>query len=189
MPTIVIPYRGDAKRRLSSPLRAAAALAMLGDVVEAAGAIGEVRVVTDDVDAADLARESGAAIVVDPGDGQGAAVAAAVEGMDGAGLVVNADLPLATPASLAVLAAAGDALVAARDGTTNALSLTRASRFVPLYGAGSAARFAELGLVRVSILELEADVDTIDDLTALALPVGRRTTLVLNHHKLFRTPA
>src|SRR6188508_354091 len=48
VPAIVIPYRGDAKRRLPSSLRAAAAVAMLGDVVEAAAQVGRVLVVTDD---------------------------------------------------------------------------------------------------------------------------------------------
>ncbi len=48
MPTIVVPYRGDAKRRLPPEIRAAAALAMLGDVVEAALKVGPVVVVTDD---------------------------------------------------------------------------------------------------------------------------------------------
>ena len=36
VPAVVIPYRGDAKRRLPSSLRAAVAVAMLGDVVDAA---------------------------------------------------------------------------------------------------------------------------------------------------------
>ena len=43
VPAIVIPYRGDTKRRVSSPLPAPAlAVAMLGDVVEAALAVGRV---------------------------------------------------------------------------------------------------------------------------------------------------
>ena len=48
VPAIVIPYRADAKRRLSPSLRAALAVAMLGDVVEAALEVGAVVVVTDD---------------------------------------------------------------------------------------------------------------------------------------------
>jgi 2-phospho-L-lactate guanylyltransferase (CobY/MobA/RfbA family) len=36
VPAVVIPYRGDAKRRVPPQLRAAVAVAMLGDVVEAA---------------------------------------------------------------------------------------------------------------------------------------------------------
>ena len=77
------------------------------------------------------------------------------------------------------------ALVAAADGTTNALSLASGARFEPLYGPGSASRFAHARPRRaVSIPELEADVDTLDDLERLSLSVGRRTTLVLNRHEL-----
>ena len=72
VPTVVIPYRGDAKRRLPSSLRAAVALAMLGDVVEAALPIGRVIVVTDDAQCV----PPGAEVVPDPGAGLGAAVAA-----------------------------------------------------------------------------------------------------------------
>jgi len=85
-----------------------------------------------------------------------------------------------TPAALRRLAAAGPALVAAADGTTNALSLPDASSFEPLYGSGSAARFAASGLARVEIPELEGDVDTLDDLDRLALPVGWNTRLLLS---------
>ena len=82
VPAIVIPYRGDAKRRLPSSLRAALAVAMLGDVVEVAAQVGRVLVVTDDASVV----PSGAEIVADPGAGLGAAVAAGlalVEAADG----------------------------------------------------------------------------------------------------------
>jgi 2-phospho-L-lactate guanylyltransferase len=156
---------------------------MLGDVLEAAGGAGPVRVVTGDVDATGLALGLGAVVVPDPGGGQAAAVEAGLSGAEGPCLVVNADLPCATADALRRLARAGDAFVAAADGTTNALALADRLRFEPLYGPGSAARFAALGLVRVSIPELEADVDTLDDLERLQDPVGHRTTLVVNHHK------
>jgi hypothetical protein len=65
VPTIVIPYRGDAKRRLPSRIRAAAAVAMLGDVVAAALEVGHVLVVTDD----HAVVPSGADVVADPGMG------------------------------------------------------------------------------------------------------------------------
>ena len=96
VPAIVIPYRGDAKRRLPSSLRAALAVAMLGDVVEAALAVGRVLVVTDDP----AVVPPGAEVVVDPGAGLGAAVAAGLARVDGHALVVNADLPAATPDAL-----------------------------------------------------------------------------------------
>ena len=101
MPAIVIPYRGDAKRRLSSSLRAALAVAMLGDVVEAAAQVGRVLVVTDDASVV----PSGAEIVGDPGAGLGAAVAAGLERVEGPALVVNADLPGVTPEARRTLAA------------------------------------------------------------------------------------
>ncbi|MDH4103877.1 MAG: NTP transferase domain-containing protein [Thermoleophilia bacterium] len=176
MPTIVIPYRGDAKRRLPSPIRAAAAVAMLGDVVAAALEVGRVLVVTDDraVVPAD------AEVVDDPGGGLGAAVAAGLARVDGHALVVNADVPCVTPASLRTLAAAGLALVEASDGTTNALSLPDPSVFAPLYGAGSAERFrAHAPFATVRIPELEVDVDEDADLEGLVRLLGSRTRALL----------
>jgi 2-phospho-L-lactate guanylyltransferase (CobY/MobA/RfbA family) len=176
MPTIVVPYRGDAKRRLPGPIRAAAALAMLGDVVEAALAVGPTLVVTDD----STAVPPGATWVVEPGGGLGPAVAAGLAMAEGHTLVLNADLPAATPAAIEDLAAAGLALVEAPDGTTNALSLPDPSVFAPLYGPGSAARFrAHAGFATAVIPELETDVDTLDDLERLAPRLGRRTRTLL----------
>jgi 2-phospho-L-lactate guanylyltransferase len=176
MPAVVIPYRGDAKRRVSSGIRAAVAIAMLGDVVEAALGVGDVVVVTDDTTVV----PAGAAVVPDPGGGQGRAVEAALEHVDGHALVVNADLPAVTTASLRELASAGLALVEARDGSTNALSLPDRSLFAPLYGPGSADRFrAHASFATVRIPELQADVDTDGDLELIGLPLGRRTRALL----------
>jgi 2-phospho-L-lactate guanylyltransferase len=163
VPTTVIPFRGDAKTRLPAEIRAATATGMLLRVVEAAAPLGRVLVVTEDP----AAVPDGAEHVPDPGRGQGAAVLAGLERVEGHALVVNADLPRATTAALAQLAASGLALVAARDGTTNALSLPDRSVFADLYGAGSAARFlAHAPFSVVAIPELEHDVDTVDDLVA-----------------------
>ena len=85
-------------------------------------------------------------VVGDPGGGQGAAVEAALAGVAGVCLVVNADLPCVTTEALARLEARAPAHVAAADGTTNALALPDAGWFVPVYGPGSAARFAAAGL-------------------------------------------
>ena len=176
MLTVVVPYRGDAKRRLPASIRAAAALAMLGDVVEAATSVGRVLVVTDDPTAV----PPGAEWVSDAGAGLGAAVTAGLARVDGPALVVNADLPAATPQVLEQLASAGLALVEAADGTTNALSLPDPARFAPLYGPGSAARFrAHAPFATVSIPELEADVDTLEDFERLALALGARTRALL----------
>jgi len=179
VPAIVVPYRGDAKRRLSPELRAGVAVAMLGDVVEAALEVGHVIVVTDDPSVV----PAGAEAVPDPGEGLGAAVEAGLRGVSGPALVVNADLPCATPDALRRLAAAGLALVEADDGTTNALSLPDPAAFVPFYGPCSADRFrAHAPYARVSIPELEADVDSDEDLERLAGRLGPRTRALLAVH-------
>jgi 2-phospho-L-lactate guanylyltransferase len=177
VPVIVVPHRGDSKRRLPPALRAAAAVAMLGDVVEACLPVGRTIVVTDDP----AVVPAGGEALLDPGGGLGAAVAAALA-LAGGGhaLVVNADLPCATPAALRKLTAAGLALVPARDGTTNALSLPDPGIFAPLYGPGSAARFlAHAPFAVVRIPELVEDADTAADLERLAAHAGRRTRALL----------
>jgi 2-phospho-L-lactate guanylyltransferase len=176
MLAIVIPYRGDAKRRLPSRLRAALAVAMLGDVVDAALEVGWVLVVTDDA----AVVPSGVTHVGDRGGGLGAAVGAGLARVGGNALVVNADLPAATPEALRRLAESGLALVEAPDGTTNALSLPDPRAYAPLYGPGSAARFrAHAPFATVSIPELELDVDTEADLARLPGRVGPRTRALL----------
>jgi len=179
VPTIVVPYRGDAKRRLPAEIRAAAAVAMLGDVVEAALEVGTVVVVTDDP----AVVPPGAEARRDPGGGLGAAVAAALAPVTEHTLVVNADLPAATPAAICALAAAGLALVEAADGTTNALSLPDPTLFEPLYGPGSAARFrAHAPFATVDVPQLVSDVDTVADLERLAPVLGPRTRALVAVH-------
>jgi 2-phospho-L-lactate guanylyltransferase len=144
--------------------------------VEAAAAVSPVLVVTDDPSAV----PPGARWVPDPGTGLGDAVTAALAGVEGHVLVVNADLPVATPDAIRKLAACGLALVEAPDGTTNALSLPDPRVFEPLYGPGSAARFrARAPFTTVQIPELEADVDTLEDLERLASALGPRTRALL----------
>ena len=198
MPTVVVPFRSGGKSRLPAAVRLDLALAMLGDVLEAAaGDATHVRLVTDDTAAVEVAADLGVEVIADPGGGQGAAVQAALAGVEGACLVVNADLPCATTAALARLGALAPALVAAADGTTNALSLPEPAWFAPLYGSASAARFAALGLVPASIPELEHDVDTLADLLEIRdlhalerrnVPLGRRTDFVLNQHEVIPAP-
>jgi 2-phospho-L-lactate guanylyltransferase (CobY/MobA/RfbA family) len=146
--------------------------------------------VTADEEGAAAAVDVGAAVVSDPGGGQGPAVQRGLEGVaPGAILVVNADLPCAVPHDLRSLLAATPAgclgLVEALDGTTNALSLPSPEAFAPLYGPSSADRFkahaASLGVEAVSIAlpNLADDVDTMDDLTRLQLRAGPRTQACL----------
>jgi 2-phospho-L-lactate guanylyltransferase (CobY/MobA/RfbA family) len=177
MPTVVVPFRGEsAKRRLApapEDVRATLAHAMLEDVLAACRAV-----------AAEV-------IVADAGGGQGAAVETALRRVDsGSILVVNADLPAAQPRDLLALLGAlpesGLALVAAPDGTTNALALAAAHLFAPLYGPDSAERF----LARAKRLEVPSavpvipnladDVDTLGDLEQLEGRLGPSTAAALD---------
>jgi 2-phospho-L-lactate guanylyltransferase (CobY/MobA/RfbA family) len=154
--TFVVPYREGGKTRLGDPHLADA---MMFDVVHACKATGraDVRIVRD-------------------GGGQGAAVAAALVWLHGPVTIVNADLPCATAEELVALMGAAPALVAAADGTTNAISVRDAAEFVPLYGAGSAGRFQHaLGARRLSLDGLANDVDTWDDLERVRDRVGTHT--------------
>jgi len=191
MAAIVVPFRGAGPKERLAPLggdaRAAVALAMLGDVLAACRSVGATTLVTADAGAADVAREVGDVEVLDdPGAGQGAAVAAALARLDpGPVAVVNADVPCVLPhdvrSLLRATPAGGVAVVAAGDGTTNALGLPAAEAFAPLYGPGSAARFLahaeELGLqgLDVAIPNLRDDVDTVEDLRRVGLRAGPRT--------------
>jgi 2-phospho-L-lactate/phosphoenolpyruvate guanylyltransferase len=181
----VIPFKAEGKSRLPEDLRREVALAMLGDVVEVALAVGDVRVVTDDPAGRLVAGDLGARLVDDPGGGQGEAVATGLAGASGLCLVVNADVPRVRPSdlnALAVPALLGRlGIVEAADGTTNALGLPRAELFAPLYGAGSAGRFrkhaAGLGIdaETVALENLVGDVDTLADLVRFGSHAGART--------------
>ena len=193
MPSLVVPFRGaEGKSRLELPTRAARALlvhAMLADVVTACLAVGPTFVVTSDASVGP-ALFDGARVVADPRRGQGEAVRAGLDAAFAAGahapsLVVNADLPCATARDLLALAGAvpagGLAIAAAADGTTNAIALASADLFVPVYGPGSAARFAGLGSSRiVEVPNLMDDVDTVGDLLRLGDRLGPHTRSVLS---------
>jgi 2-phospho-L-lactate guanylyltransferase len=193
MPTVVIPFAGaEGKTRLhpSAHVRRALGHAMFCDVLAACVAVGRTRVVTPDVEAAGDAVAAGAEAVSDPAGGQGAAVQAGLEGVEPGGiLVVNADLPAVVPQDLRLLLAAtpagGLALVAALDGTTNAISLPSSGAFSPLYGPLSSDRFrahaVSLGLEAVSVAlpNLADDVDIMEDLARLGRRTGPRTQACL----------
>jgi 2-phospho-L-lactate guanylyltransferase (CobY/MobA/RfbA family) len=155
MATFVIPHRVNGKTRLGDPKLAAA---MLADV---RAAVGE-------------------AVVVDAPGGQGSAVAQALSGVRGPVTIVNSDLPCVTREDVATLTAAAPALVAAADGTTNALALLDAADFEPLYGPGSAERFERmLGARRLDLPGLRDDVDTLEDLERVRARVGEHTRAYL----------
>jgi 2-phospho-L-lactate guanylyltransferase (CobY/MobA/RfbA family) len=71
-------------------------------------------------------------------------------------------------------------VVAAADGTTNALGLADERLFEPVYGPGSAARFAKLAESRrLDSPNLHDDVDTLADLVRIVDRVGPHTRRVL----------
>src|SRR5262249_21322090 len=155
MATFVIPYHVNGKTRLGD---GQLARSMLADVLDAVGD----------------------AIVADTPGGQGAALAGALAALDGPVTIVNSGLPCATADELAELTSAAPALVAADDGTTNALALRDARDFEPLYGNGSAARFeSRLGAKRLDLPGLRDDVDTWADLDRVRPRVGRHTSSYL----------
>jgi 2-phospho-L-lactate guanylyltransferase (CobY/MobA/RfbA family) len=114
--------------------------------------------------------------ICDAPGGQGQAVAASLASVEGPVAIVNADVPCVSPYELDELLEARPALVAARDGTTNALALDDARDFRPLYGPGSAERF---GLKQLDLPGLREDVDTWDDLMRVAQYVGPNTRSAL----------
>ena len=184
MPTVVVPFRGaEGKgrlRQLPHEARAALGQAMLADVLAACPRTGAVYLVTPDDTV-----WPGVTIVRDQGAGQAFAVQAGLSAAVGAGagppyLIVNADLPCVTARDLLALTGAipdhGLALAAAADGTTNALALASAELFAPLYGPGSAERFAALAPSRLlDVPNLIDDVDTVVDLERLSGRLGPKT--------------
>ena len=188
----VLPVKsfGRAKQRLAAavgqPDRGELAAAMLGDVLDALGAVdglGELIVVTAEPRAAAAARGAGAHVVDDPVEaGQSDAAARGVAAAAARGaervLLVPGDCPTLDPAEVGALldgfAGAGLVIVPDRHGSgTNGLLIEPADAIEPAFGPGSFARHAALGAaarvaVRVAqVPSLELDVDTPGDLAAL----------------------
>src|ERR671931_845818 len=191
MAAILVPFRGaEGKRRLAPATpeaRVALGLAMLADVLAAAVAVDATTVVTDDEAAWRVAAELQVDMLAGLPLGQAAAVEAALRRLEPFGpvLVVNADLPCLQPDDLRALRdavpPAGIAVAPAADGTTNALALSDASLFEPLYGPGSADRFLALTGHSAALRHpnLTHDVDTLEDLRRYEPRTGPRTQMAL----------
>ena len=136
---------------------------MMRDVAAAVNALGEE------------------ALLVDAPGGQNEAVAAALVTLRGPVTILNGDIPCVTGPEIQELTKSAPALVAARDGTTNALALGDAGDFQPFYGPGSAQRFADhLRAARLVLHGMRDDVDTWEDLERVRDRVGRFTRRYLN---------
>ena len=199
----VLPVKsfGRAKQRLAervgAPQRATLAAAMVGDVLEALGAVrglDEILVVTAEPLAVEAAREAGLRVIDDPveaGHSEAALLGVDAAVRDGAERVlrVPGDGPALDPAEVDALlerdaARSADAarrvvIVSDRHGSgTNALLLTPPAVMPPSFGPGSLARHAGMASgagadVRVAELRsLQLDVDTPGDLAALRAALG-----------------
>lgn len=176
----VIPLKAldRAKSRLGEVLDADArhdlALTMLARTVDACRGAGlDPWVVSPDPAVHASAEVLGARSLDDGGVDLTAAVALALAHHATAAIivVVAADLPEITAEALLELIAQARplALVAAADGTTNAIAACPPAVFTPSYGPGSAARH---GGLHVRIAELERDLDTPADLRRVLAPCG-----------------
>lgn len=167
------------------------ALAMLGDVLQAASAWPLRLIVTSDPDVAATGRQAGWRIVEDPGTGLNGAVTAGTETARSAGasalLVMPFDVPLVSGDDLRSLFATAADVVVCRsdDGGTTALLRRPPDAIEPQFGPGSAGRHAGvavaagLHVVEVQLPGLRLDVDDLEDLWRLARTASPRASAVL----------
>jgi 2-phospho-L-lactate/phosphoenolpyruvate guanylyltransferase len=199
MPVPLVPVKAlaEAKGRLApavGPLqRRLLAIAMFEDVVAALQAVPALAapvVVSPDREVWRRADALGCRVVEEPpgaGDLNGALTAAAKRVGNGSPLlVVAADLPLASAAGLERVLAAARAPVAVvpsvDGGGTNVLAWRDPASFAPSFGPDSAARhLAVPGALRVEDPGLSLDVDTPEDLEAVA---GRLDPLSVTARRL-----
>ncbi len=210
--SLVVPVKvlATAKSRLAGLTeddRAAIALAMAADTVEAALAcpsVATVLVVSDDSAVRAELEPLGAAVLADrPGAGLNAALAygaeraaAAHPGLGRAAL--TADVPALTAreldAALAAAAGQAQAFVADAAGTGTTLYAVRPGvPFGPRFGPMSRARHLLAGAAELALPDiggLRQDVDTLADLrNAARIGVGRRTAVLLARTALEVTSA
>lgn len=180
---VIVPVRGGlaGKTRLVSieghllteADRVELAAAMAADTIAAAvaSACGPVSVLTSDPVTVDLASRLGAAGIDDSGGGLNAAVGAALTRIEpGVGvMVLLGDVPAVRGGDIAEVAAVGHsvgrAFVPDWEGTgTTLVAVSAGARDRALlgFGAGSARRHADLGLVSIGVHldRLRCDVDT-----------------------------
>jgi 2-phospho-L-lactate guanylyltransferase len=151
---------------LDADARADLVLSLMRRVVGACLEAGlEVCVVSPDAEVHAAARMLGAEALDDGGRDltQSVALALARHSRATGIAVLAADLPDVTAGDVRELIANARplAVVAAADGTTNAVAACPPSAFSPSYGPGSAARH---GGTRVRVAGLERDIDTPSDL-------------------------
>ena len=200
----LVPVRAfpESKKRLASLLapeeRIALARTMLEDVLDCLGrspAVAGIAVVTDDADAAALARDYGARVLPDAPDGglnaslAGAAAWLGATRPEIAALIIHADLPAATLGDIAALVAEKSDVVLARahDGGTNALLLRPGISLRFAFGADSCARHlasaraAGLSVGLVARAGLALDLDRPEDVARYLARAGNSRTLGLLH--------
>jgi 2-phospho-L-lactate guanylyltransferase len=176
---VLVPVKAfsDAKVRLAGALppaeRAVLARTMAERVVAAAGPL-PVAVVCNDRDVATWARELGALVIWEPGQGLNRAVEDGVRHLAGLGvehvIVAHADLPLATDLAWIGRYPGVTLVPDRREDGTNVIGLPTGTEFVFSYGPGSFARHVSEArrlqvpwrVVRAPLLAW--DVDLPDDL-------------------------
>jgi len=190
------PVRGKSRLAgLPDDLRSALATAFARDTIaaaQAAAAVAEVMVVTDDHAFAATVRETGCAVLPDgvTGSLNGSLVQAAAEARrrwpEYAVAALCADLPALVPGELSEALGAvadGPAFVADRAGTGTTLYAVPPGRpFEPRFGPGSAQAHQEAGATPVpgELISLRLDVDDAGDLgRAMVIGVGVHTSLVV----------
>jgi 2-phospho-L-lactate/phosphoenolpyruvate guanylyltransferase len=195
---IAVKRLSAAKTRLapifSAATREAVVLSMLVDTITAASAIAPVTIVTPDDTAAEVARQLGAGVLMDPTppghqDPLNNAITEAEAELRGTApniVVLQGDLPALQPRELAeALSLARSyqrSFVGDRHGTGTSALFAFGTALTPHFGSDSAARHRHSGAIELTGAwpGLRCDIDTPDDLQAARrLGVGTATARTL----------